>query len=1166
MNTELQKLYYDFNVNSEQELCKKIKLEIKRRQNNTNNFVKINIEFQNKKFTLNLSKYITGYDFIFILQTKIQELYKINVNAYDLCILNKNNNKPITHEIINKNNNEIFSLDLPTENYQEKIKKVLEKILKKTEKEEEKKEESEEKQSDDEDLLGDVISDMEDSELSQEVEEKDEFEEVIEKIDIFDVFQKNIKLNEKIFFSIEKINVIVYTRSDIKEYNELYLPLKSNEKVSDEKIKKYVEKYEEVEKKFIMKKPKMDYILYEFISKCSLYIKSDEISKNLDLVELLHLFDCNDIHPYISLNLEEPSIQKTKVTSALLENASLFQYWKNPKKNTILIKILHPQKFYYDFYIDEFSNILIDFSSNKNNLNIDIEDIYNLIEKDTKIILNKLKRYNVFKNNFKLKKENVEIKNIEKTFTLMMRNKYINVNEILEYLKCLHTHLTVKEMTKSFEDTITFNNHYLKDVDMKNKVYQLFWNKYYEKVSKEKVFEDFIYSRNNYVNYVLEKIPLNKSYVDFLYSIFEKNILKNENVFKNYQNTKLNPYLKFKSLVFSLKPYDKSNGIYLFTVSNYDNIHETKNKLIKTFIENFMNNYIDNESIIDCKLKKEIEQKKLGMNVNKNKKLKTYLKLDPKEVKYSKYCQKHRQPEIFYDDEEYETYLKNNNIENPEPLDFKGYKFLCPQEEHNKVGFLKLDTHPQEKNLSGNAKREICLPCCFKEEQKVNEFCLGNIDYEEYEKYQKDQEKGFYIYKGKFPLIENEVGDIPEILHNLLVDDKIVLRRRGLKDTSFFNAVVYCYFKMKMCELKNNEKIEYNDNEKLKQLKKIKNYLKNNERYFKSLHPFIYEMNRGDINRYIHGIKNNLLDPMYTIDMLSSISTLTDEQINIIVLKSYKTLKKYEDGRQQETTDIDIKCYQKKLLDTNKYIILYTEDDKHFEPLYQPYKGRKCSLYIHDFNGKNFNVLLRDWYSKNCRNIEEILTTNLQNKIKNYVNPLNQDIKSINKEIITNKNEIFTKNTYIEYIVDETEQRLLYELSYYIQEYPEYKELIKNATEKDQMKLAMMLSRIFNLNKVVYEKEVNVRSRKELEEIPNERKICSLNKTKEECNSNILCSYVDNKCKIRLDNRLKGVYFKKILDYIIRYRSIRDQIVNNTFDRIRNRFIFQSSNKNTYIN
>ena len=109
-----------------------------------------------------------------------------------------------------------------------------------------------------------------------------------------------------------------------------------------------------------------------------------------------------------------------------------------------------------------------------------------------------------------------------------------------------------------------------------------------------------------------------------------------------------------------------------------------------------------------------------------------------------------------------------------------------------------------------------------------------------------------------------------------------------------------------------------------------------------------------------------------------------------------------------------------------------------------------------------------------------------------------------------------------------------------------------------------MLAIIFNLNKVVYEEEVNIKEQKDFN-FPNERKICSLNTSKKECNTDFFCSYIDNKCKLRLDKRLKGVYFRKILDYIIRYRNIREQLINNSFDSIRNRFIFQSSNKNTYI-
>lgn len=277
-----------------------------------------------------------------------------------------------------------------------------------------------------------------------------------------------------------------------------------------------------------------------------------------------------------------------------------------------------------------------------------------------------------------------------------------------------------------------------------------------------------------------------------------------------------------------------------------------------------------------------------------------------------------------------------------------------------------------------------------------------------------------------------------------------------------------------------------------------------------------------------------------------------------------KRLKKF-DGRQKEEIDVELKCNYKQLNDSNKFIFLYTEDEINYEPIYQPFRGKKCSNYILDLTGKNFNILLRDWYSKNCKNIEKILTDNLKKKIKKYINPFDKNIEDINKEIITNKNKIFTKTTFEEYIRDENEKRIIYELSYYIQKYPKFKKLVKNASKDDQSKLMSMLNKIFNEDITIFTKTTEKISRKDFNSIPNERKICSLNE-KKSCNQDIFCEYVDNKCKLKIPQRYKNEYFTKIVDYIIRYQIIRDQILNNTYDTIRNRFLFQSSAKNVFIN
>ena len=64
----------------------------------------------------------------------------------------------------------------------------------------------------------------------------------------------------------------------------------------------------------------------------------------------------------------------------------------------------------------------------------------------------------------------IDIKNIEKTYTLILRNEYINLNELRTYVDCLDTHITQKEILETSPNTITFNHHYLKQIDLKNKI------------------------------------------------------------------------------------------------------------------------------------------------------------------------------------------------------------------------------------------------------------------------------------------------------------------------------------------------------------------------------------------------------------------------------------------------------------------------------------------------------------------------------------------------------------------------------------------------------------------------------------------------------------------------------------------------------------------------
>lgn len=136
--------------------------------------------------------------------------------------------------------------------------------------------------------------------------------------------------------------------------------------------------------------------------------------------------------------------------------------------------------------------------------------------------------------------------------------------------------------------------------------------------------------------------------------------------------------------------------------------------------------------------------------------------------------------------------ILDNNLENINPYpntmiikqNDKNFYLTCPNTSKKAqdqkqifMGFLQLDKHPNSASAIGNEKRKWCIPCCTKKVQgkikeRLNDFCFGLIDYEEF--LNKDTGQSDYILsQNKFPLPFGRFGKLNKQIHNLMKSNPV---------------------------------------------------------------------------------------------------------------------------------------------------------------------------------------------------------------------------------------------------------------------------------------------------------------------------------------------------------------------------------------------------------
>lgn len=89
------------------------------------------------------------------------------------------------------------------------------------------------------------------------------------------------------------------------------------------------------------------------------------------------------------------------------------------------------------------------------------------------------------------------------------------------------------------------------------------------------------------------------------------------------------------------------------------------------------------------------------------------------------------------------------------------------------MGFLQLDKHPKSANAIGDEKRKWCIPCCTKKVQgkikeKLNDFCFGLIDYDEFLSKDNGNQSDYILNVNKFPLQFGRFGKLDNRIAELL--------------------------------------------------------------------------------------------------------------------------------------------------------------------------------------------------------------------------------------------------------------------------------------------------------------------------------------------------------------------------------------------------------------
>lgn len=292
------------------------------------------------------------------------------------------------------------------------------------------------------------------------------------------------------------------------------------------------------------------------------------------------------------------------------------------------------------------------------------------------------------------------------------------------------------------------------------------------------------------------------------------------------------------------------------------------------------------------------------------------------------------------------------------------------------MGFLDIEDHPSANNVSGNAKRKFCVPCC---KERINEsrtdFCSGLIDYDDYLSGLTSQANVDYIKNyNKFPLAPERYGHLHPKLYQLFnqhpkkpdkllkkVNRLTLIQRSGLylrmgvmqSNFSFLSAV--------LSALNPNEPMTISQ-----ALRRMKNTLTDD--IFKNLNSGnLYWKYNGDINQYkaILDIDNlNYIDIHDIWDLMSREKVLSHLGINIIIFEIQK-----KTVGVNEIEELHIICPQDQEIDhffslSKSTIFLFKGDEQQFEPILN-YFSNTDRISQFAFAQENL-ITLANWYKETC--------------------------------------------------------------------------------------------------------------------------------------------------------------------------------------------------------
>lgn len=276
------------------------------------------------------------------------------------------------------------------------------------------------------------------------------------------------------------------------------------------------------------------------------------------------------------------------------------------------------------------------------------------------------------------------------------------------------------------------------------------------------------------------------------------------------------------------------------------------------------------------------------------------------------------------------------------------------------MGFLQLDKHPQSAQAIGDEKKQWCIPCCTKKVQgrikeKLNDFCFGLIDYEEYIASDQGGSSDYILNSNKFPLPFGRFGKLDNLLHNLFKSNKVpnnvneitskTFLRLGIPQSkhSFLSAVITSI----NFENKENKRTIQDVYEELKKKLTPKLYSSLNSGVLASLLPNLDTFKaKLDINQE----GEHLFQEIW--ELLSLPKMLTNSGMNIIIFEKVEN-------------EIYIVCPEdqeiKHFFDNTKPSVLIYKQGNEFEPIVW-LDGEKTHGLV-DVETKS----IEKWYENSCR-------------------------------------------------------------------------------------------------------------------------------------------------------------------------------------------------------